>query len=112
MVENIQESTTGKESRAVKILLGRCTCFLASRLTLRSEMDKSVIRDEQVRRLGGFCGGLEAVIPLNGCNGQGCLTIEQEREVTKLFRKDELPFDEVSADNLVRQATELGILPT
>ncbi|MGD0283974.1 MAG: hypothetical protein ABSB12_00015 [Candidatus Saccharimonadales bacterium] len=113
MVENIQESTTGEETRALRILLGKCTCYLANRLNLRSEMDRAVIfsNDERVRRLGGFCGGLETTIPLSGCNGQGCLSSDQELTVARLFRQDELPFDEASANNLVRQATELGILP-
>ena len=92
----IQDSNISEESRAVNILIGRCTCPLASRLILRSEMDRSVIftRAEAVRRLGGYVGGLETIIQPAECDGHDCLTDDQKRTVARLFR----------------QATEMGIL--
>jgi hypothetical protein len=75
-------------------------------------MDRSVIftRAEAVRRLGGYVGGLETIIQPAECDGHDCLTDDQKRTVARLFRQAELPFDEASADNLARQATEMGIL--
>ena len=113
-VENDAATSEAFRQRAVNILRERCAnCLLANKLIARAGMDEGCIHEgpDAFRRLGKFIGGVMEEIEPSNCNGDNCLSAEQESRLKELLREEQTPSDPTCAEPMVELAIAEGVLP-